>query len=158
MKLIKLPLCLYITSLLFLCGCVAKGPTGTWQQSSDAKKTFESGTVLKDHTYYYTGSKAAPDAIIAVKNKYKLQSRIWAQINVTTKVMYDWLAWYKSDINLLCQRKGGYILTPNQENAGIWYSKYTLSSIRSPEPNVLEIYPPYPSPGSACDRQQIIDD
>ena len=139
-------------------GCVAKGPTGRWQQNQEAQKIFTSATVLQNHTYYYTGQKARPDAIIAVDNAYKLQSDLWIAINVTPKLIKEWLAWYKSEFSVFCTYRGGYILTPDQQVAGIWYSKELLNTIYSPEPGVVEVYLPYSASGSKCDERRFGDD
>lgn len=139
-------------------GCVAKGPTGHWQQNQKAQKLFTSATVLQNHTYYYTGQKARPDAIIAIDNAYRLQSNLWIQIDVTPKLIKEWLAWYKSEFSVYCPYRGGYIVTPDQQIAGIWYSKETLNTIYSPEPGVIEVYLPYSASGSMCDRRRRLDD
>lgn len=148
--------CMLLLSVLG--GCVPSGPTGRWRQSMEAQQLFESATLLSDHTYYYIGSRAHPDAIIAINNKYVLQTTVWAEIAVDQRVLNDWMAWYRSDISLYCPHRGGYIFTPDQQIAGIWYSKDQISTVRSPQPGVLEVYPPYSAPGSMCDRERIMDD
>ncbi len=157
-KRIILLLAFFVAPVLLSMGCVAKGPTGRWQQNQDAQKLFTSASILENHSYYYTGQKAKPDAIIAIDNAYRLQSKLWIAIDVTPKLIKEWLAWYKSEFSMYCTYRGGYIMTPDQQVAGIWYSKELLNTIYSPESGVVEVYLPYSAPGSMCDRQRFLDD
>lgn len=157
-KRIILLLAFFVAPVLLSMGCVAKGPTGRWQQNQDAQKLFTSASILENHSYYYTGQKAKPDAIIAIDNAYRLQSKLWIAIDVTPKLIKEWLAWYKSEFSMYCTYRGGYIMTPDQQVAGIWYSKELLNTIYSPEPGVVEVYLPHSAPGSMCDRQRFLDD
>lgn len=156
-KRIMLLFAFLVVPILLSMGCVAKGPTGRWQQNQEAQKLFTSTAILENHSYYYTGQKARPDAIIAIDNAYRLQSNLWIAIDVTPKLIKEWLAWYKSEFSMYCTYRGGYIMTPDQQIVGIWYSKELLNTIYSPEPGVVEVYLPYSAPGSRCDRQQFFD-
>lgn len=147
-----------IVSVLLSMGCVAKGPTGRWQQNQEAQRLFTSASIQENHSYYYTGQKANPDAIIAINNAYRLQSNLWIAIDVTPKLIKEWLAWYRSEFSMYCTYRGGYIMTPDNQIAGIWYSKELLNTIYSPEPGVVEVYLPHSAPGSMCDRQRFMND
>lgn len=139
-------------------GCLARGPSGKWVQNFDARKNFESGTILQDHTYYYYGSLAMPDAVIAIDNRYTLQTRVWARVDINQKQMDGWLSWYRTEISYFCPFRGGLIITPDQQVAGMWYSNKLLNTIRSPEPGVIEVFLPFAPPGSACAREEYYDD
>ena len=41
----------------------------------EIEELFESGTMLTDHTYYIDGSEIEPDIIIAISNKFHLQTK-----------------------------------------------------------------------------------
>lgn len=149
---------LTVSLVAVISGCAPKGPSGKWQQSHDVKLSFESGTILQDHTYYYDGSMAMPDAVIAIDNRYTLQTRVWAKVDIDPKQMGTWLSWYRTEISYACPFRGGLIITPDQQVAGIWYSKRLINTIRSPEPGVIEVYLPYSPPGSLCAREEFLDD
>lgn len=139
-------------------GCTPMGPSGKWVQNSDVKRDFESGTILKGHTYYYYGSTAMPDAVIAIDDHYTLQTRVWAKVDIAPQLMDKWLSWYRTEISYACPFRGGLIITPEQEVAGMWYSKKLINTIKSPEPGVIEVYLPFSPPGSICAREEFIDD
>lgn len=139
-------------------GCVQSGPTGQWSRNSDDARIFESKTLLTDHIYYYRGNPTTPEAIIAVDNAYTLQTKVWTQVDITQKILDDWMYWIDTGVNMVCPYYGGAILTPDGRKAGVWYSKKLITTVKTPEPGVLQVYPPYSLPGSSCSRQELWDD
>ena len=136
--------------LLLLAGCGARLPTGQWQGNTEARHSFEAGTLFPDHTYYYLGSIAGPESVIAIDNRYTLRSKVWAQVDMTQERMNSWLQWYKTDNSRVCDFFGGVILTPDGRRAGMWYSVNLLNTVEMPEPGVLVIYQPTSFSGSKC--------
>lgn len=128
--------------ILLLTGCTAKGPTGNWQVNRDAQKTFETATVLPDHTYYYLGSSGAPESVIAISNEYTLRTRVWARAEITEKMLRGWRQWHTIMNNSSCRYSGGVIFAPDGRQAGVWYSPYIINTVRMPEPGVLVIFQP----------------
>lgn len=149
---------LLTTVLMATGGCGSKGPSGKWVQNLDARRSFEAGFILQDHTYYYYGSPAMPDAVIAIDNRFTLQSRVWARVDINPKQMDRWMSWYRTDVSLRCPFRGGLIVTPDQQVAGMWYSKKLFNTVRSPEPGVIEVFLPFSPPGSACAREELLED
>lgn len=141
--------------IIVLSGCAQGGPTGKWTKDSNDAGIFESKTLLKDHTYYFIGNQVTPDAIIAIDNKYTLQTKVWTRVDITQKMLDDWMYWIRTDSNIVCPYYGGAIMTPDGQKAGIWYSKKLITTVTSPEPGVIQVYPPYNPPGSPCERQEF---
>jgi hypothetical protein len=141
-----------------LSGCVQSGPVGKWQKSGEAARVFESKTILQDHTYYFRGSEARPDAIIAIDNRYTLQTKVWAKIDMTQKILDDWIFWFNVHPSIVCPYVGGDIITPGGDTAGIWYSDQLVSVVKTLEPGVIQVYPPYSRPGSACSEIDRFDE
>ncbi len=144
--------------LLFLmAGCGATRPTGRWIANSDVLKTFRSGTILPHHTYYYTGSPVQPDAIIAIDDSFHLRTKVWSKVKITRELLDRWMFWAKTDLSLTCPYKAGVILTPDGRQAGVWFSRFTFNTIRTPQPGVIEVYLPF-SPGNTnCGRYNYHD-
>ena len=141
-----------------LTGCVQSTPSGKWARSRDGGISFENRTILPDHTYYFRGNEVTPEAIIAIDNKYTLKTRVWSRVDITQKMLDDWMFWIDTRLSLSCPHYGGFILTPDGEQAGVWYSKKLISVIKTPEPGVLQGYVPYNRTGSLCARQESWDD
>ena len=141
-----------------LSGCVQSGPVGKWETNGDATRVFESKTLLQDHTYYFRGSEGTPDAVIAIDNRYTLQTKVWSKVAITQEILDDWMYWLNVDASILCPYVGGVIITPDGDTAGIWYSNKRVTAVKTPEPGVLQVYPPYNPTGSFCARQEYYDD
>jgi hypothetical protein len=140
-----------LSSLILLSGCTAQVPTGRWETDTRVQESFEAGTLLPAHTYYYLGSFTAPDSVIAIDNRFTLRTRVWAQADVSAEMLNGWLNWYRTDnFRRHCPYYGGVILTPDGQQAGIWYSPDIRNIIRMPEPGVLEVYQPTSLTGRRC--------
>ena len=157
---------LYISSCIFLfalfsClgGCVAvSSPTGGLQKSLKVEQLFESGTFLDDHTYYTDGSEVEPDVIIAISNKFKLQTKIWTKRDWTAENLEKAVFWMQSEEFGFCDNNGGLLIAPDGTEAGIWYSKKDISTVRQVAPGVIEVFSFWFTPGSPCARQKFLDD
>jgi hypothetical protein len=144
--------------IVFLGGCVQAGPSGKWIRNSGDAQLFESKTLLKDHIYYYRGNETSPDSIIAIDNKYTLKTKVWSRVEITQKILDDWMYWLTIQPSIMCPYYGGAIITPDGEKAGIWYSKKRITRVKMPEPGILQVYPPYNLSGSSCAWEERLDD
>ena len=134
-------------------GCSAGVPGGAWVTDPQVRQLFESGTLLANHTYYYLGSFGAPDSIIAIDNRFTLRSRVWARAEVDQRMLDGWLQWYRTEhFPSGCELRGGRILTPDGQQAGVWYSQNIVNIVRMPEPGVIEVFQPHSPAGHTCGR------
>ncbi len=145
---------------ILLSGCVigSSGPSGRLQGDLGVLKSFNTPTILPDHTYYIQGVKADPKAIIAIKNNYQLRSRLWKRVDWSAKDLEKAVFWLQNSENELCMTSAGYLLLPTGEQLGIWYSQREMAIIKQPEANVVEVYPFKYVPGSSCQEQDWADD
>jgi len=144
--------------VMALTGCVQSTPSGKWARSRDGGISFENRTILPDHTYYFRGNEVTPEAIIAIDNKYTLKTRVWSRVDITQKMLDDWMFWIDTRLSPACPHYGGVILTPDGDKAGVWYSRKWKSVVKTPEPGVLQVYVPYSLSGSLCARQERSND
>lgn len=136
---------LILVSAFFVGGCTLV-PTGKWEVDTSAQNSFKSGALLADHTYYYLGSYAMPDTVIAINNHYVLRNEnVWTKVDkMSDKVLKGWLTMFKTTAAVSLNYSGGVILTPGGQQAGVWYSRYIVNLIEMPEPGVLVVYQPHP--------------
>lgn len=112
-------------------------------RSNDVNQLVESATVLPGHTYYYTGPEARPDAIIAIEDRYTLVSKYWIPVDISEEILADWNDFIDNDSRFRSLYEGHWILTPEGQRAGFWYSQYDHSVIRFPDPSTIIIYTPF---------------
>ena len=146
----------YLVALLLLSflagGCATKAEKQTWGkivQAGEATQLVESATVLPDHTYYFTGPEAAPDAIIAIDNRFTLQSKYWIKIDDVAEKLNDWNRYIdnahsfeSSTVRLMLRYGGFWIMTPDSKQAGLWYSRHDNTVVQFPDPSTIIIYAP----------------
>lgn len=138
---------------VIMAGCAPSQPAGQWEIDSGVQQLVESGTVLPEHRYYYIGSITAPDSIIAISNRYTLRTRVWADIDLDEARLNGWLQWWRTEhYGPGCEYRGGLILTPDGQQAGIWYSRNIINIVQMPEPGVLEVFQPRTVTGGTCGR------
>ena len=118
--------------IMFIAGC--GGQSTYFKPSNNISQTFEKGEVLSGHQYYIGGPAAKPNAVVAIRQDFTLESEHWSPIEVTSeslknlvrKVGFVDYSEYKTQYI----PNGAQIVTPAGEAVGIWYSVYRYSQIR----------------------------
>jgi len=144
-------LIIFAIAAALLTGCADRQPAGHWLMDSAGLDLFESGTVLLDHNYYYIGSYAIPDSIIAIDRRITLRTRVWAETDMTEAKLQGWLQMFRTENHPpACTYRGGVILTPDGYRVGYWYSRNIFNLIYMPEVGVIEVYQPHAGAGRVC--------
>ena len=150
---------LCLISLVFLSGCVVGVgvSTGGLPRNMGVEQHFTAGEILPDYRYYIQGSHGEPEAIIALRNSFQLQSRLWIAVDWTEKELKDAVFWMQTSENGFCTNDGGYLVTASGKDVGIWYSKRDFTTVKEVSVGVVEIYPFQFRGDSPCRRQHIMD-
>ena len=115
---------------------------GKLKRNRDVNRTFKTYKVLPDHTYYTSGLRDIPYAIIGVNDKYKLRPGMWQKVKLTTPLLRSWVS--KMD-NIYGYPPYGYvILDDNGSQIGIWYSSKQWTTVIMEENNEIAILAPEP--------------
>lgn len=122
---------LMLLAILVLAGFGCAANFAHFKGSWNTTDQFESHQVLTGHTYY-VGGGYHPHAIIAIDNRYVLESPHWRQVDVTSEslkrfvenIQAQWEADYKTS------PKGARIISPDGQLVGQWYAIYDYSRIR----------------------------
>lgn len=144
---------LFMASGLLLAGCGAiepQRPQGLWLEDAGVRQRIAQGEIFAGHLYYYLGSITAPDAFIAIDQRWQLRSRLWAEVEIGPERLAGWLQWYRTEHLGFCDYKGGRILAPDGSQVGYWYAQNPYNTIYSPQPGVIEIYKPHAGGGRVC--------
>ena len=138
-------------SMFFIVSVGSAAPQGQWKVDPESRKIIESGVLLPNHTYYYTGSINGPDCFMAIDNQYTLRkSVVWAKPDeMSQKVLKEWLQFMVAEGGPRASTlRGGVILTPDGKKSGVWLSHYPVNIVEMPKPGELEIYQPHPIGGN----------
>lgn len=147
--------CLLLLTVVYAC---ATTPRGRLAYGGGVAKQFTSATIIPDHIYYYYGRQSSPTTIIALNKQYQLQSRLWTQLHNPDAHLAEMIAGTRYQRNLSCTFSGATIIAPDGTDAGYWYSKWQMTSIRTPEPGVIEVYPPIEPTSGPCQERSYSKD
>lgn len=141
--------------LIFFClsiGCTVTQNQGKLVRTGEVTQLVESGTVLPEHTYYYTGPQAEPDAIIAIDNRFTLQAKYWIKVDDVAAQLKDWNRYIDNAHRVPNEQegprsldpfyRGARIMAPDGSQAGIWYSRHDHTVIQFPDPSTIILYAP----------------
>jgi hypothetical protein len=133
-----------LLTIIILSGCA--GNYGHIQRSREAGRSIENYQVYSDHTYYFSGPAAVPYAIIGIHKDYTLKSRLWKSVDLTSDQLRRWL-----DLGMQgtfgFPPSGSYIIGPDGQKIGIWYSIFNGTVVKMENDNVVVVHPPSSYPG-----------
>ena len=125
-----------------LCSCASTNHYGKLQSSHDITQLFEKAQVLSDHTYYYSGLQGVPDAIIGIHPNYALRAKLWQQVDFSHLTLKKWT--FRMNYVHTVRPRGSWILGPNGDRLGIWFSAQRQTSVHLDSENRLVVAPPQP--------------
>lgn len=124
-----------------LCSCTAPN-YGKLQSSFNITELFEKAQVLPDHVYYYSGLQGVPDAIVGIHPNYTLRAKTWQQIDFSNTILKKWI--YRMNYVQLVTPQGAWILGPEGDRLGVWFSATRQTAVRLDSENRLMVAPPLP--------------
>ena len=130
-----------VVGTMVLSGCGTSNH-GRLQNSREASQIFENNQLLPDHTYYYSGFQRIPYCIIGIDNTYTLRSNRWRPIELNPMLLNQ-LKYRMAHVYSLDPR-GAWILDPEGNRVGIWYSSQSNTRIRIEKNNQIVVVTPEP--------------
>ena len=115
---------------------------GRFDSQLKVSDMFERGQVLENHTYYYIGPDAEPDAVLALHNAYTLTPSLWKHIDMTASQLLSWAEQIDNRHRTEDIYDGAVILDGNGNKLGFWYSYLKWTTIKRGEGQRVTIYTP----------------
>ena len=137
----RLSTALGIGLLIMLCSCTTSN-YGKLQANPEITKIFDDNRILVDHSYYYSGLQGVPDAIIGLHTNYTLKSKLWQAIDFNSQLLKTWVN-RMAYVHLVTPR-GAWILDPEGQRIGVWYSARHQTTVRVEKDNHVFIAAPAP--------------
>jgi hypothetical protein len=130
------------TVLIMISSCAGSSSHGTMRRDQALNRQFLSYQVLPDYTYYFSGGYDKPNAILGIHKDYQLVPGLWQSIQISSAQLEKWIRTIAPED----YRRGGYfaayILDPDGNRAGIWYSIQDSTTVKFPGDNKIEVYTP----------------
>lgn len=137
----RFPTFLCIGLLMMLCSCTAAN-YGKLQASPEVTKVFDDHRIVADHRYYYSGLQGVPDAIMGLHTNYTLKSKLWQAVDFDSQLLNTWVN-RMAYVHLVSPR-GAWILDPDGNRIGVWYSARHQTRVRVEKGNHVFIAAPIP--------------
>jgi len=132
--------------ILVFTGCAATGGNyGRLERSRDLDRMFLSYEVSPDHRYYTSGGYDKPNAILAIHKDYELVTDLWLSIpNADTAQMRKWIDTISPEEDFRGTEGyfAAYILDPEGNKVGFWYSIQDSTVIKFLGENKIQVYTP----------------
>lgn len=116
-----------------------------FENSAEVTRMFNTNSVPEYFRYYINGREDLPYAIIGIDPRYRLASPFWQPVAPNTKefeakVDFIWKpdTWAKYESG-----QGAWILSPDGEKIGIWYSMYPSTAVKVLADKQIDVDSPY---------------
>ena len=90
--------------------------------SQEATEIWHSYEIQPNYNYYYSGPNSQPNYIIGIDDKYQFTSKLWKPVDLTPKMLKNWFNYIRPRVGFSMDRYGAFIVGPNGERLGLWYS------------------------------------
>lgn len=135
-------------AFLFLSCAINYGSLST---NTKVTRYFKTGFIPEAYTYYYNGWKGEPYAIIGLKPGYDFESKTWKRFDPGQQSV-------RTLINRMYNREstrfhGAWILDPEGEQIGIWFSDSRSATIKMSGKNRIAFITPDPGRGYGLPAQ-----
>jgi hypothetical protein len=147
-----------VLMLIMLAGC-AGGNYGKMVWDRELNNTFETYQVLPDHLYYVTGGYNAPAAILAIRKDFQLDNdaALWAPVpDVSPDHIKRWVDNLSRNFDFWkdVQFSASYILDPEGNRVGAWYSGKRTTTVKFLGDNRIKVFPPDMKPAFGGDGKK----
>ena len=137
-----LALSLVAISLTMLGGCATPSKSGRLQTNNAVTELFENQQILPGHSYYFNGFSAIPYVIVGIDNQYALNSSAWRPVQPDPDLLNQLIT--RMQIVYSGIPQGAWIMGPNDERLGIWFSTERQTTVRLKEDNTILLAAPMP--------------
>jgi hypothetical protein len=124
-----------------LSGC-GSSTYGRLQSSQEVTQVFKNKQILSDHQYYFSGFQRIPYGIIGIGNKYSLRSNRWKPIDLNPTLLNQLI--YRMEHVYSLEPRGAWILDPDGNRVGIWYSSRNQTRVKIEKGNYVVVVTPEP--------------
>lgn len=124
---LKLPLPILEAAALLLVLLTGCDNHGRLQQAPEITRAFEENRTMTEYTYYFFGPENRPYAIVGIDPAYRLHSGFWQVVEPSNERFIKMIYWIWTEHNY--EPFGAYIMGPDGEKIGIWYSSIRSAAI-----------------------------
>lgn len=152
-----------VSAAVAMTSCATAGPH--FQRSGNVSQIFESYQVLPEYDYYYSGNEYKPNALVAIRKDFRLETGKWIPVEMDKERLQAWMSRMTAQVGAEynIEPNGAYIRDTDGTPIGMWYSVWRLSALQKTGDREIRIFDPmtvFPStnrnPNGNDDREERI--
>ncbi len=130
-------------TLLLAASCAALSQNrGGLERSLEVARMFEEKDLPSGYQFFYSGIVNNPDGILGIKDGWSLDTRLWKPVTPTRAIQDRWMWNMTRGLGSAPSNRGAWIVTPEGEKVGLWYSKWTWTTVWFKADRHIEVQPP----------------
>lgn len=131
---------LSIVCLLFLAvnGC-STANRGGLHNSREVGRAFETLHAYPHHRYWFYNQETSPYAVVGLAAPYRLEDQLWTEVDPESKTFEKVVGLVQSFPVRGSFTTGAYILDPQAQQIGVWYSSMNAGIKVDPETKLVSI-------------------
>lgn len=119
-------------------GC-ATANRGGLRNSREVARAFEAFHVYPNHRYWYYNQENSPYAVVGLASPYRIEDINWREVDPDTKTFEKVVGLVESFPAPGSFTYGAFILDPQGQQIGVWYSSLTAGIVVNPETRIVSI-------------------
>lgn len=130
--------CLLAVIAVGAVGC-ASANRGGIRHSREVGRAFETLHVFPDHRYWYYFLENSPYAVVGLKAPYRIEDRNWTAVDPDSKTFEKVVGLVQNFPVRGSFTTGAYILDPQGQTIGVWFSSMIAGIRVDPETQIVSI-------------------
>lgn len=129
---------LLLLALILASGCSA-AHRGGLRNSREVGRAFETFHVYPNHRYWYYNQENNPYAVVGLQDPYRIEDINWKEVDPNSKTFEKVVGLVQSFPVRGSFAHGAYILDPQAQQIGMWYSSLNAGIKVDPETKLVFI-------------------
>jgi hypothetical protein len=131
-------LCALALAAWFMAGC-AGANRGGLRNSREVGRAFETFHAEPGYRYWYYNQENNPYAVVGLKQPYRIEDINWKELDPNSKSFEKVVGLVQNFPARGAFTYGAYILDPQAQQIGMWYSSLNAGIKVNPETNVVSV-------------------
>jgi hypothetical protein len=123
---------------MFIAGC-AGANRGGLKNSREVGRAFETFHVYPNYRYWYYNQENNPYAVVGLQQPYRIEDINWTEVDPNSKTFEKVTGLVQSFPARGAFTYGAFILDPQVQQIGVWYSSLNAGIKVDPETHVVSI-------------------
>jgi hypothetical protein len=127
-----------ILLVLLFSGCSSVNRGGL-RNSREVGRAFETFHVYPNYRYWYYNQENSPYAVVGLQQPYRIEDINWNEVDPNSKIFEKVIGLVQSFPVRGAYTYGAFILDPQAQQIGVWYSSLNAGIKVDPETQVVSI-------------------